>query len=364
MINYKLFGLSDRWFLLTNSFLHAIVTILFFLLLKNLSFNTAICFFSALLFAIHPVHTEVLNVAVYRTELLAALFFIGSFSTFLKQTTSKNKLIYLSSLLLFLLGLGCKETIASLPLIFGIYTWLFIAKEQRKTILLQIIPFLVIIVLWITLQKYVIAPRFSLSLKDSGSYNLFFLSHTHWRTIIYVLGKVFPRYLFVSFLPLNFILWYPQTNFGYNPSIMELTGILFLILLIAILILYRKRLKIFTFGIMFFFIALLPVSYIFPMTVVHGERWLYIPSMGITMIMGYLFYTFYKKTDIRFFVIILLIILILFYGIKSNNRNKKWHNMELICKEDTERFPLALYSHIALADELIKNGKHTEALEV
>src|SRR5258706_3311732 len=69
-------------FHVVNLVLHAAVTLLFYLLLQtalqSLPHGKSVAFAAALLFAVHPIHTEAVASIVGRAELLAAGFLIGA----------------------------------------------------------------------------------------------------------------------------------------------------------------------------------------------------------------------------------------------------------------------------------------------
>jgi O-antigen ligase len=96
-----------------------------------------------MIFAVHPVHIEAVNVAVYRTELLACLFFLMSFFSYLKsiKDIKIEKDFYSLSPFIFILALCSKETAATLPLIIALYIYFFTQKKERKKLLVSVLPF-------------------------------------------------------------------------------------------------------------------------------------------------------------------------------------------------------------------------------
>ena len=84
-LNYHFFKLNVYGWRIFNIFLHIINTILIYFLIRYIFRDGTISSITALIFAVHPIHTEVVNVVVYRTELLACLFFLGSFFLYLKS---------------------------------------------------------------------------------------------------------------------------------------------------------------------------------------------------------------------------------------------------------------------------------------
>ncbi|MDD5057336.1 MAG: hypothetical protein PHQ60_05655 [Sideroxydans sp.] len=72
---------------------------------------------SALLFAVHPVHTEAVSYICGRSASLMALFYLAALLCYVTGRTQQNKLLlYVATPLLFVLALGVKETAVTLPL--------------------------------------------------------------------------------------------------------------------------------------------------------------------------------------------------------------------------------------------------------
>ena len=106
---YKPFGYHA-----VNLLLHLSAVLLLFLVLRNVLQGSAndqiICFAAALLFAVHPIHTEAVSSVVGRSELLAAGFLLAAWLLHLEDR-------YLLALLSFVLALLSKESaIGLLPL--------------------------------------------------------------------------------------------------------------------------------------------------------------------------------------------------------------------------------------------------------
>lgn len=73
-LNRTLTGLAPWGFHLVNLLLHAGVTVLLWLTLPRWGASLLTALLGAAFFAVHPIHTEVINEAVGRSELLVALF--------------------------------------------------------------------------------------------------------------------------------------------------------------------------------------------------------------------------------------------------------------------------------------------------
>ena len=122
--NFIFFGHGPAGFHFINLVLYSIVCSLVYLLIKRLWKNDHLAFFTALIFLILPIHTEVIANISGRGEILALLF---SLLTLFEFTTDK-KINFWRAGLWMLLAIGSKEiAIAIIPIIFV----LLYIKEQK-----------------------------------------------------------------------------------------------------------------------------------------------------------------------------------------------------------------------------------------
>ncbi|XP_050393145.1 protein O-mannosyl-transferase TMTC1 [Patella vulgata] len=90
-INYELSGGRAYWFHVVNVILHCITTGLFTYLLHDVfNISTTACFFTSLLFAVHPIHTEAVSGIVGRADILAAIFVLVSLILYMRVTETDD----------------------------------------------------------------------------------------------------------------------------------------------------------------------------------------------------------------------------------------------------------------------------------
>lgn len=113
--NWAVGGVQPFGYHLVNLLLHAAVTLLLYLVLRTLLASLArgetVAFAAALLFAVHPIHTEAVTSIVGRGELLAAGFLLAAWLSHLQDRA-------IVALLCFALALFSKESaVVFLPLV-------------------------------------------------------------------------------------------------------------------------------------------------------------------------------------------------------------------------------------------------------
>ena len=358
-LNYHFFKLNVYGWRIFNIFLHGLNTILIYFLIRYIFKNKTISSITALIFAVHPIHTEAINCVVYRTELLACLFFMGSFFLYLKSIRI-GKGFYLLSLFIFILALSSKETAACLPLIIVLYIYFFSQQKERKKLLVSVLPFFLIVLIWI-----VIARGFELPGKFVGKHELYygspFGSKLHLRILFYA-GTSILRYIWICFLPINLVLIYPHQIKGYTPTPMEIFSFLILIAILTAALKMRKFSKEASFSIFYFFICLLPVSQIIPLSVIYGERWLYIPSVGFCLLAAILLKRLFFDKNLKKAGIFFLVSITCFYFFVTITRNKDWKDEVTLLEKNVNIYPQSMDARLQLADNYSRKKDYEKAL--
>ena len=90
MINYSFWGESPFGYHLVNLLFHTLVCLMIFIFVDKLIMNRIVAFVSALLFAVHPIHTEVVSFVSNISYILAAFFFMSSLVLLLKYARDKR----------------------------------------------------------------------------------------------------------------------------------------------------------------------------------------------------------------------------------------------------------------------------------
>ncbi len=116
-VNYLVAGERPMSYHLVNVLLHLLVTAGCYFLARRLTKDTAVAWLTALIFAVHPIHTEAVTWISGRAELLAALFFLVSWLLYYRATdgASPERSALIGSLLCFFAGILSKENALVLP---------------------------------------------------------------------------------------------------------------------------------------------------------------------------------------------------------------------------------------------------------
>jgi len=301
-------------------------------------------FIAALLYIVHPIQTETVAYISGRPDSLAAFFMLTGFISYLKQQASGRVSLIFLSIFLYLLALLSRENSIVLPGLLLLYHISFRRKVRFSGFLpLAVMAAGYVILRSILMDKAVIPTTLLERLPG------FFAALT--------------GYLRLIFLPVNLHQEYGFLLFSAD-NILVLIGLL--ITTIVVILAIRSRVKrmggILFFSIFWFFIAISPVSGIYPIKAYIAEHWLYLPSIGIFTILasGYAFLL--RRGRYRAPVIALGIAGIIFYGILTAKQNRYFHEPLTFYERTLAYTPTSARMHNNLGNIYFTRGRVEDAV--
>ncbi len=366
-IEYEFFGNNPFLSHLINLLLYAIIGFLIYIVFTSLfknklgeSFAKKISLLAALIFLIHPIHTECVANIKGRDELLSLLFSLWAFLQIIRfHEYKKIQHIILAPVLLFSAMLA-KENAITFVVIIPLALWFFTKSKPISIINTAIILFSSAI-LFIMVRTSVIG---GLSFDTpSELMNNPFLAATNTQrtaTILYTWLIYFKLLLFPH--PLTFD-YYP-----YHIPIVDFTKpavILSSIILVAFVILIfwgLKSKKIIIFSILAFTISFSIVSnLVFSIGTFMNERFVFMPSVFWCLGFAYLLIIMYdqikSKKLINYTSILVLGYLLIFYPIKTISRNKAWKDDLTLFTTDVLTSKNSAKSNCSAGGKLWESGK-------
>lgn len=292
---YQFFGLDTRLYHALNVVLYTLLCLLIFRVLSLLFHENvsrarwfkAMPLIGAVVYTVHPIHTEAVANIKGCDEILAMLGAMGALYAILRFAYKRSWLWLLFSGVLFLAGLMSKENtitfLAVIPM-----TLFFFTTARPRTWVLAILPALVASAAYIAIRYSVIGYLLGENTGTDLLNNPFLDMNQSEKaaTIMYTLGL----YVKLLFIP------YPLTHdyYPYHIPIMEWADIRTIlslagyVLLAGLGIFGLIRKKIFGFAILYFLATLSIVSNIvFPIGTFMNERFLFMPSLAFCMLIGY-----------------------------------------------------------------------------
>jgi tetratricopeptide (TPR) repeat protein len=373
-LNYYFSHLNPFGYHLVNLILHGLTSILIYLIVelsfRSYSFSTnelliparLVALFSSLIYATLPVHTESVSYIASRSSVLCATFYLSAILFFAKARERGGQgafiFYFLFSMLSFLLALGSKEIAATLPAILLVFDFLIISEGKRKEFIARVfryhLPFWVILSLYFLLRLFLYEtlghPKYDL---DVYAYLL-----TELKVVVNYLR------LFIFPLSLNF-----DPDFSRAVSPVEPRVIISFLLLVAILataiVAFRSK-PIISFGILFFFIVLLPTSSIIPLQDVMAEHRMYLPAVGLCLIGGALLAGLLRIRQAQYsrglIVHAVFIVIVLCFSLGTAGRNLALRDDYELWKDTVKKSPRKARPHNNLGKAYFERNFLDQAL--
>jgi protein O-mannosyl-transferase len=282
LIDYSIWGLDPLGFHVTNVILHAGVALLLQRLVALLLRDTTAGLVAALLFAVHPIHTEAVTYVAGRSDPLSALFMLAALFWFARDPWLSLSGTRILSLLAFFLALLAREAaVVLIPLLVLVERVRPRGPEGNaawRDSAVRCAPYLA------TLAAYVAWRAAVVGLQGHAST---VPAQVPLPLRVCTMARVMVEYLALLVVPID---QHMERLVRPASSALEapvLGATLVLVAILAGAVACRRRAWPVAFGVAWFFIALLPVSNLVPLSTFMAEHWLYVPSMGLFLIAGW-----------------------------------------------------------------------------
>ncbi|NIP38830.1 MAG: tetratricopeptide repeat protein [Candidatus Dadabacteria bacterium] len=341
-------------FHLTNVVMHSVSTVLLFLLILLISKELSLChgreiaIVSSLLYALHPIHVETVSFIMARSDLLCAMFVYCFFIFYIK---SYEKVFYLvPSLFFFCFALLSKEVAFVFPVLVVVYDLLRPKQPLSKYIArYSVCMILFLVYIYFRSKAFVVVPEFSYSVIDPGSTGI-----SKAAVIVQNFLNAYGFYVYKLFFPFDF-----NVSAGRLPVNFSFIVLCFSLIISLGLFLYRKY-RFNSFAVILIILTLAPAVFVSVLDVVsspYAERFLYIPSAGFCMVLGYLFVTSKWRFKLpKYSVWTAIVLVCLLYGVFTVKEQFVWKNNYTLWKKAVQRSPEHPMPRLNYGYSLIKRG--------
>ncbi len=371
-LNYYFHQFNLKGYHIVNIIIHLMTAVLLYffirttlsipLLSPQYSQPEVIAFFAALVWLVHPLHTQSVTYIVQRFNSMAAMFYVLSLWLYVKgrlvKTGRKSWPWFAVSALAGILALGCKQNAAMLPFFILLYEWYFFQdldqnwfKRHLKYVLGVFVLFGLIAMLYLGTNPFV-----KLKYLRDFSYNEFTLTErilTQFRVVIYYLSLlVFPH---PSRLNLDY-------DFPLSHSLIDPVSTLLCLVAVAgfigLAVYMARKERLLSFCILWFFGNLIIESSVIPLAVIYEHR-TYLPSMLICLLAVALGYRYIK---VKWAGVALVCIITSVFSLWTYQRNSIWSDPVLFWSDCVEKSPQKARPHSSLGLALADQGKLDEAI--
>jgi protein O-mannosyl-transferase len=300
-----------------NVGIHLLNVLLLYIFLAHMTGKQKFAALASLVFAVHPVNTESVNYINCRSTLLVSTFMIISLYGFVRALMTRSRFWHSVYIAAFAAGFFVKEeaiVVLALALVIDV---LFIWPKGRADIFERIVffylPFLLVIGIYFGIRQ----SQMRVLIQDARPRPIWVNLLTESRVVV--------RYF-------NLLIWPIHLNTSYDVEVFtELIkdkvgfAIVYLCVWLGLALLLWKKLPVFTFFVLNFFITLSPTTVI-PLNATMNEHRLYLPSLGLGILLAFVFMKMehglsgYKKAALSGALILFFALL----GVLVVNRNRLW----------------------------------------
>ncbi|OGE30355.1 hypothetical protein A2631_01105 [Candidatus Daviesbacteria bacterium RIFCSPHIGHO2_01_FULL_44_29] len=371
LIYYSLWGTNPFGYHLHSLAVHLVSTLLVYLIVKKLveagkiTNSSLIPFLTALLFGLHPIHTESITYIAASMEMTGVVFMLASFYFYQK---ARN---FIACAIFAVLAFFTYEMTVTLPLLIALYEF-FILQTPVKKLLRRgkrILGIFGLVASFFVIRIWILNIPLA-----RGEY----LGYSFYATQL-VMMKVYVMYITKLLFPVNlsyiqdlapgfesFTTHYSnlQAIRNLNPFQIDiLVSILIVFGLLFLAIKFRQRFRLFAFCVFWFFTSLLPVSYLFPQGIAISEKYTYIGSIGFCLLLAYLISRIDGKRY-QFLGVTITTLLMIFYSYLTVSRNLDWKDPITFWEKVARQHPQSslapynlgiFYYHNQNFDQSIKN---------
>jgi len=342
-------GLHPLTFRILNIFFHLGSTAIIFTLL-SLSMNKRIALIAASIFAVHPILIEAVGWISGAPYSQYAFFFLLSFLFYLFSKNNQKYLYY--SIVFFILTLLSSGNAIALFLVFALYELAFGSlRHNWKKFLPYFSISLFVLILLVAKIGYRVSTIESQSYQSAGGmYNPFV-------QIPVAIGS----YLKLIFWPAHLTLY--QTEMAFTRGQFLFLLAIFLAFLGALAWSWFKNKTVF-FWLAFFPITLLPTLTPFKISWIVAERYVYLGTLGVIVVVAMLFDRILKiNENAKMVGYFFLVALVASLSVRTIVRNRDWKSEDTLWLATAKVAPSGQVIHNNLGDVYARQGDMQKAVE-
>ncbi|XP_037623116.1 protein O-mannosyl-transferase TMTC3 isoform X2 [Sebastes umbrosus] len=351
-LNYLFTELSAASYHLLNVVLHAVVCVLF-LRVCRLFLDKTSGLVAALLFAVHPIHSEAVTGVVGRAELLSSIFLLAAFLAYTKSTSAEHSIVWAPIALTVVLVAAatlCKEqgiTVVGICCVYEVFvaqgfTLPMLLDTLRQVLqgkdgfpyavlqtLLKLIVLVISTLLLVIVRVQVIQSQLPVFTRFD---NPAAVSSTPTRQLTF--NYLLPVNAWLLLNPSELCCDWTMGTIPLVESLLDLRNLAtlgfytFLGLLAYHSLRYRhSSAKTVIMALSFIVLPFIPASNLFfPVGFVVAERVLYVPSMGFCVLVAHGFKIISHKGHLKKISWLIIGVLLTTHAVKTFNRNWDWES--------------------------------------
>ncbi len=351
-ISYQIGGMTPFAFRFWNFLFHIGNVWLIYILTPYFIRKQMVAFIAAAIFAVHPMMIESVTWISGGIYAQAAFSLLTSFLFYL-QAKEKKKIVYaIMSVIFFILALSVSEKVIVYPFILLFYEFSYGNLSKRW---MNSIPYFGVSFVWGLILMTRISERVQYLQRTNGTAQAVQL-YNPLVQIPVALAKYFQLY----FWPFGNTLYHSEFRMDLVRYLTTLlvTGIFLTLYVIA----FKKNKKLF-FWMSFFGISLLPTMNPFGLSWIVAERYAYLGSVGIFVIVAYFITKLIDSKHYKTVGYLVLTCIILGLTTRTLWRNSEWKNVDTLWVATGKTSPSDPKTHNNLGDMYARHGDMNKAIE-
>jgi Tfp pilus assembly protein PilF len=378
-VQYRLFRGNPAGFHFVNTVWNALTVVLIFLFVYLLFRNAILGVVTALVFAVHPLHTENVAWISGRTDVMAAMFAVASLVSYVLFRQRKSWPWLGAALVAFMASLMAKESAAFIPLVVA-----FLELPPLRALLSPragaaggrataagVAGYAVVLAVYFVLRHQALG----LALSSYDRYAPGALG------VVALPLSIFAGYVGKLVFPFRLNAEWDAHVPGSFADAHAIAGFLLLAALVALVVRWRRVPEV-VLGAVILLFGVAPVLNIIPIGEISAERFLYIPSLGFALLLGALFAPawvaaspgvadlatmrgarrpFVTRERGRELVWVLVIVLVAFAA-RTMTRGGVWKNEQVLFTETVKAAPESPRARVNLGDVAMRQGRLNDAI--
>jgi tetratricopeptide (TPR) repeat protein len=353
ILDCQLFGLRPGMHHLASLLIHIASTLLLFTAFKRMTGAVWRSAFVAALFALHPINVDSVAWIAERKNVLSTFFWMLTMLTYVYYTEKPNISRYLLMIAAFVFGLLSKPMLVTLPfvlLLLDYWPLKRFEKKQVKKLILEKLPLFILT----AVSTYVS----SLSFKNpSGTQT----SPMYLRLANALVSYI--KYIFKMIWPADLAVFYP---YPFSVPAWQVIGSLLLLICISAIVIWLMRKKPYLItGWLWYTGTLVPVLGLVKIGLwpAIADRWMYVPSVGIFIIIAWGFYDLFARWRLsRILISILAAAFLSALGICTYFQTFYWRNSITLFEHATAATKNNYIMLNNLGNTLVSQNKLDEAV--
>jgi protein O-mannosyl-transferase len=377
-VNYAIGGLDVRSYHVTNVALHVLVALAFFAVVRRTlraggpkgphpaaSIPEALtqradglALACALVWALHPLNSEVVNYVVQRTESMMALCYLTTLYCAIRAWAQPHGWGWrVAAVAACAAGMASKESMVTAPLMVLVYDRVFLYPSLGAALRERRALYIGLAATWLVLAALMLGePRTSVGFATGVSPWTYFLNQM----------PIIARYLWLAVWPRPLVVDYGMPR-PLTPMDVIVPGLLVVALGVVTLLALRRHRALGFLGV-WFFVTLAPTSSVVPIaTEVGAERRMYLPLMALAVLAVVGVYRLVRRGEpegspLRTKIAVgALVVVCLLLAAGTMARTREYQSVRSIAQTNVDRYPHGR-ARLALASELVAANEHSPAL--